>query len=308
MNSTFSVVIPTRNRPEHLRACLAALAAQRYPKDHFDVIVVDDCGTTPTAAVVETFNDELNVQLVTQRQSRGPAAARNAGALCSQRDYLAFTDDDCAPDRDWLSELAQCLTEFPGSAAGGLTVNALTDNIYATASQIQVDYIYQYYNHDRMDAQFLTSNNFAVPAEEFSTIGGFDETFPRAAAEDREFCDRWRHDGRRIIYLPVAIVRHSHHMNFRDFVRQHFNYGHGAYFHHRIRRQRRAAEPKPLSFYAKLMLAPRSISEGRFLLVILMVVSQFANAIGYYSAKLPGSNGEPRRRTDGLWKRTFTQN
>src|SRR5262245_35313420 len=91
-----SVIIPTYERVGQLSVCLGALVAQDYPRDHFEVLVVDDGSATSPEAGVDAFRDRLNVQFLTQRHA-GPATARNFGAAHAKGDFLAFTDDDCVP-------------------------------------------------------------------------------------------------------------------------------------------------------------------------------------------------------------------
>src|SRR5262245_32282371 len=118
----FSVVVPTYNRPAQLARCLGALAALDYPRERFEVIVVDDGGTCDVKAVVDPFREQLNMTLVQQRNA-GPAAARNAGVAAARNDLLAFTDDDCAPHREWLRQLAPPLTVDSGVLVGGECIN-----------------------------------------------------------------------------------------------------------------------------------------------------------------------------------------
>ena len=283
-----SVIIPTRNRPDRLRNCLQALTKQDFPKTRFEVIVIDDGGETPTDRVVDEFRQHLNIQLITQSHSRGPATARNTGAAHSQADYFVFTDDDCEPTDGWLSELFKSLTQHPQSMVGGRTINGLSSNIYATASQLLVDYIYRYFNRDPLHSQFLTSNNMALPAKEFDTVGGFDVSFPLAAAEDRDFCARWLHHQKQIIYLPNAFVKHSHQMGLRGFFRQHFNYGRGAYHFHQLRklREEKPHPPEPWSFYINLAMLPFKRDARIIRLMLLLTGTQLANTLGYCYAKL----------------------
>src|SRR5213593_4845830 len=101
---TFAVVIPTYDRPAELRRCLDSLAAQNYPRDRFEVIVVDDGSPTPAEEVVSCYDPSLNLTL--RRQARaGPAAARNVGATAARSRFLAFLDDDCRASPDWLQQL-----------------------------------------------------------------------------------------------------------------------------------------------------------------------------------------------------------
>ena len=100
----FSVVIPTFDRPHLLRASLESLVGQRFPRDRFEVIVVDDGGTVPAQAVAEAYMGQLSLTVCRQSQA-GPSAARNAGAERARAPYIAFLDDDCRADPAWLHEL-----------------------------------------------------------------------------------------------------------------------------------------------------------------------------------------------------------
>jgi len=131
-----SIIIPTYNRPQQLALCLQALARQHYP--HFEVIVVDDGSQTRLFECVDNFRDQLDITLLTQ-DNAGPAAARNTGAAQAKGQFIAFTDDDCQPDANWLKNLAACFKENPDAAIGGKTINQLPKNSYSTASQLLID-------------------------------------------------------------------------------------------------------------------------------------------------------------------------
>jgi glycosyltransferase involved in cell wall biosynthesis len=280
----FSIIIPTYGRPRKLATCLQSLTRLDYPRDRFGVIVVDDGSETPLESVIAPFRKQLDLMLLMQANS-GPAAARNTGAAHAKGEFLAFTDDDCTPASDWLQTLAVRLAGMPDCAIGGRTVNALPDNLYSTASQMLVDYLYEYYNADPNQARFLTSNNLAVSAGLFQEMGGFETTFPLAAGEDRELCDRWLNHGLRMTYAPEALVYHAHTLTFHTFWKQHFNYGRGASCFHRLRARRGQGRVRlePLSFYMNLLRHPLSRKQGwrAGLLAALLVVSQGANAAGF---------------------------
>jgi len=246
---------------------------------------VDDGGEMPLEAAVAPFLGRLDLALVTRRHV-GSAAACNTSAARARGEIFAFTDDDCAPAADWLLTLAARVATTSDHAIGGRTVNALPENPYSSASQQLIAHLTAYYNADPSRARFFASNNLAMPAESFRAIGGFDATFPTAAAEDRELGDRWRHKGFRITYAPEVVVYHAHPLIFRTFWRQHFNYGHGAFrFHHIHGRQSRdRIKVEPLSFYLGLLRQPLVDEWGRraLLLAALLVISQGANTAGFF--------------------------
>jgi GT2 family glycosyltransferase len=281
----FSIIIPTYNRPERLLNCLESLTKLDYPRADFEVVVVDDGSKMSLEPVVTAVKDKLNLTFVRQN-NKGPAAARNAGASKAQGQYLVFTDDDCAPASDWLCKLAAKFSTNPDVMIGGYTVNALKENLYSIASQILIDYLYEYYNSNSVQPSFFASNNIALRAETFSLLGGFDTSFPLAAAEDREFCDRWLHQGYKMVYAPEVQVYHTHELTLSKLWRQHFNYGRGAFCFHKIRsnRTKQPIKVEPLSFYINLLTYPISRLSNKIgvLVAVLIFISQVANVTGFF--------------------------
>ena len=300
---TFSVIIPTYDRPAQLAVCLESLTRIDYPPDRWQVIVVDDGSPGPLETVVTPFRDRLPRLTLLWQENAGPARARNTGAAHADGEFLAFTDDDCAPDRGWLRALAAAAQETPEQGIGGRTVNALLDDVYAGASQLLIDFLYDYYNRPGAGgARFFASNNLCFPAAGFQEIGGFDVRYQRAAAEDRGLCDRWLAGGRQLRSAEDAVVHHHHAMRLRDFWRQHFHYGAGAYHFHRLRaatsgqgaaagwggRSRPRLEP-PVFYLGLMTYAFRTAESGSrrspLLLAALMGLSQVATAAGYFAER-----------------------
>jgi GT2 family glycosyltransferase len=283
-----SVIIPTYDRPAELSRCLCALAAQNYPRDCFEVLVVDD-GSVTELNDTGPVHDNLDVTFLRQPHS-GPAMARNCGSAHARGSYLAFTDDDCAPAPDWLRSFSASIMRFPDSVLGGRTTNELVSNPYSTASQLLVDYLYARWNPAGESAAFFASNNLALPAKCLSAVGGFDPRWHRAAGEDRDLCDRLVGHGYRLIFVRDALVHHAHALTFRTFWRQHFHYGLGAYHLHRVRADRAAGRLRfePAAFYLKLIAYPfTQCRPGKAaVLATLLAIAQAANAVGWMAAAL----------------------
>jgi glycosyltransferase involved in cell wall biosynthesis len=283
----FSIVIPTYNRPERLATCLVAIAKLDYPRDRFETIVVDDGSKMSLDEVVAPFHNKIKLELLRQ-ENAGPAAARNRGASEAKGEFLAFTDDDCQPLPDWLSQFAACLAITPEAMIGGRTINALAENLYSTASQELIHYLYEYYNPAKGKAAFFASNNIALSKSSFNRLGGFDVSFPLAAGEDRDFCDRWQQNYP-MVYVPQAQIKHYHHLNLGSFWRQHFGYGKGAFCFRKLRAQREAKsiEVEPLSFYFDLLSYPffQVVKHPKILISSLFLLSQVANVSGFFWEK-----------------------
>ncbi len=217
-------------------------------------IVVDDGSARPPAEVVP---GRLDATLVAR-----PRGARNAGAARAAGRFLAFTDDDCAPDPGWLRALAARLAAAPDALVGGHTINVLRGNPYATASQLLVDYLYDYYNAGPDGARFFTSNNMALAAAGARRLRH--HLPPRGGGGPgvvRPLAPGWG----ALVYAPGAIVRHAHALTPRRFWRQHLNYGRGAFHFHqtRARRGRDRVRVEPPSFYLNLLPSRGRSCRGR---------------------------------------------
>jgi glycosyltransferase involved in cell wall biosynthesis len=290
----FSIIIPTYNRRAELAACLQAFAHLHYPRNRYEVLVVDDGSKTTPDSIVTSFQNGLDVRLLRQPRA-GPAAARNKGASQARGRFLAFTDDDCLPAPDWLETLAARFEKDSDRLIGGRTFNILSVNSYSIASQAILDVVYAYYNTDPDDARFFATNNLAFSSDRFRELGGFDASF--MTSEDREFCDRWLHNNHRMTYAPEVIVYHAHKLTLATFLRQHFHYGRGAFRFHQTRKKRGAGgfRPDP-KLYSRLLSYPFSREyDGRALrLLSSLVLSQAASAAGYVREALKPRSREGR--------------
>jgi len=283
----FSIIVPTRNRPLQLRACLEALASLNYPGDRFEVIVVDDGSRASPDSVFDGVSTAVHGNLIRQAHA-GPARARNAGAAQARGRTLAFLDDDCRPAPDWLGRLAAAFREKPGHLVAGRTVNVASRNVCSVAGHILSEAAQGHVDRASGSMAFYASNNIAVPADDFQEVGGFDTSFPRPGGEDREFCLRWVLSGRSQSHAPEAVVFHSHSLKPAALWRQQFNYGRGACLFYRKKITLTTEGERPSlqflgAFHCKLWRLVRDEPVLRWIpLAVLVFVSQAAVATGYF--------------------------
>jgi len=290
-----SVVIPTHRRPDKLVGCLEALAASDYPHGKLEVVVVEDGGPTAELDPLRAREFEALDLVWLAQPHAGPAVARNFGARHATRDLIAFTDDDCRPRPDWARRLDEALRASPGAVVGGHTVNALTQNLWSSASQALVTYITARGQQEGGEP-FFASNNFALERALFVQHAGFDETFPLAGGEDRDMCRRLVEDDRQLVWVPDAVVDHFHHLSAGRFWDQHFRYGRGAYQYHcaqGLREDPEAKDPSSgvwnmrLRFYTDLVCSPFRYRDApqRLRISALLLFSQLPNALGFFSER-----------------------
>ena len=285
---SFSVIIPSRLRHESLAACLRSLLKAQYPRDRFDVIVIDRASGMPPRAILAPFAEELNLAMI-ELGSSNIAFARNAGARHAQGDFLVFMNEDCALTADWMGVLAAAFTIDPDSAVVGRTVNALPARFTSEASQVIFDFHSLLSRQKHGKAEMLSAANVAIPKAAFRELGGFDESEELSYVSDREFSDRWLRSGREIRFIPEAVVLKAHTPTMRGFLRAHFERGVGE---RQLARKRTAEETQTNAYAAprvrELMHYPfdrRSGWRAPFL-SIYVALAESARALGFHSAKL----------------------
>jgi glycosyltransferase involved in cell wall biosynthesis len=264
-----SVIVPTRDRPAALARCLGALSAQTVD-GALEVIVVDD-GSRAAEEVREVVELHRVARLI-QRAGDGPAAARNSGAHQARGAVLCFTDDDCAPHREWAERLAEAL-ERGADAAAGITLSG--GGALGEASEIVAHAPAAVQAGDEGELIFAPSNNIACTRRVFESVQ-FDESYPSAAGEDREWCARLTAAGYALRREPNARVVHHQDLTLGGFLRQQFRYGQGAYRFRRRSVERRPLEPR--SFYTALLR--RAFAES-FNVGVLVSAAQVATAAGF---------------------------
>lgn len=196
-----SVVVPTRDRPELLQRCLAALENQTVP---VEIVVVEDT------------------------EGRGPAWARNEGVRRARGEIICFTDDDCAPFPNWAETLVKPIQAGQAQATAGPIHMAAGATPADLAWEAIVSYLQQQATKPGTSSPgFAATANLAATRNLMKQLP-FDESFPTAAGEDRDWTERAARQGAAPRFVPQALVLHQSGMRIRDFLRQQYRYGKGA--------------------------------------------------------------------------------
>jgi glycosyltransferase involved in cell wall biosynthesis len=108
-----SIVICTQNRAESLdKLALDSITRSNY--SNFEVIIVNDASTDDTIKVFEKYKNKIKkIKIINNKNSKGLCYARNLGVRYCEGEIIAFTDDDCIVDKNWLNELAKSYTKDP---------------------------------------------------------------------------------------------------------------------------------------------------------------------------------------------------
>jgi glycosyltransferase involved in cell wall biosynthesis len=222
-----SVVIPTRNRCDKLQLCLDRLQLQT--QRNFEILVVDDGSADHTPQMLSAFlpaRPDVLFRSFRNPQPRGANPSRNLSIRESQGDFVAFLDDDCVPDADWLERLLEGFVDEDVAAVTGLVEDAPARNLF----ELTVKGAHRV--HGKVEATRLVCGNMCV-RRRILVSRLLDENRATAAA-DMSVSGRGDEEG---LYLALkaegfkqrvvhaARVVHDHPQSARSFFKQAFRSG-----------------------------------------------------------------------------------
>ncbi|PZV06827.1 MAG: glycosyl transferase [Leptolyngbya sp.] len=198
-----SIIVPTFLDTDCLRLCLTALENQTYPKDKYEVIVVNNCVDDDLQPLLKKFK---GVKLVTEPKP-GSYAARNRGIAEAKANILAFTDADCIPAQDWLEQGVKNLikTEDCGLVAGSIRVFVHNPSAPKACELYDKLFAFPQKNYLEVDHYGATANVFTYKAV-FETVGLFDADMKSGG--DYEWGQRVHAANYAMAYAETASIDH----------------------------------------------------------------------------------------------------
>ncbi len=231
-----TVAVCTRDRPEDLRRCLDALMLM--PDDGQEYLVIDNCPATDASS--ELVKSYPKVRYV-REDLPGESAARNAALREAKHEFVAFTDDDAAPDQNWLRSLLWNFSDPRVMCVTGLVMPLELE----TEAQ---EWFERYSPHGRgferrvFDGAYCNplivgpvgvSASMALRKSAIDCIGWFDEALgagtPTVGGSDCEQFARILRSGYRIVYEPRALSWHRHRRTWEELQKTLQGYGIGIY-------------------------------------------------------------------------------
>lgn len=199
-----TAVIPVHDNLFGLRRLLDSLRGLR-------VIVVDDGSAVPIEPS-DMAGVHCDVQLIRHDRSKGPAAARNAGAAACRTDFVAFLDSDVLPRRGWLEALLGHFCDPAVALVAPRIVGLRTaDNPVAKYEAVRSSLDLGHREAPVVPhgpVAYVPSAAIICRRRMLDEVGGFDETLH--SGEDVDLCWRLVEAGARLRYEPIALVAHDH--------------------------------------------------------------------------------------------------
>lgn len=237
-----SIVVIAYNKEKGIELTLKSLLNQSYPKNRYEIIIVDDCSKDKTTEIVKKFP----VRLIKHKINLGRAQARNTGLKYAKGEIYVSFDGDCIADRNWLKEIIKVyqIKENIGGVSGLIKVN---DDSNLTESFINESGCGNPTIEDSKNknsflfkiVSYIKSNSFSVNILskkrifEINMMSGANSSFPKKilieiggyrtnldAGEDTDIVNRIKDKEYSIKFYcnPNAIIIHNHRMNFLNYI------------------------------------------------------------------------------------------
>ena len=192
--SFVSVIIPAMNEEKYILKCLESLQKLDYPKDLFEIIVIDNGSSDNTVKIATDFGAKCYVN-----KGVKVGAVRNYGAKITKGDLLAFVDADCEVGEDWLKSATKSLLDVKTGAVGGGCLAPAQGNwmerAWTTSEAGETSL-----------TNALAASSFIIRRDTFDEISGFNEII--AAGEDDEISKRLIDAGYKLISKKECWVIH----------------------------------------------------------------------------------------------------
>lgn len=192
--------------------CLTALSANDYP--NMEIIVVDQSTDSSTADAVEPrLRSDSRIRYV-GTNTIGLSRARNIGVQESRGEIIAFTDDDCTPDRGWVKALVDEFSDNPNvSAVYGRCLPSGDFRPKDRLVGVKIDSKQQVFCGKSNPWRLGHGNNMAFRRFLFDVVGFFDEALGPGGllwnADDADFTYRVLCAGFKALYSPKPVIYHK---------------------------------------------------------------------------------------------------
>lgn len=230
-NSFISIIIPVKNFERTIEKTFEYLLNVDYPRDSWEWVIADGGSTDKTVEIIKTWQKvHPFIKLVEIPNCPSPGFARNKALEAAKGEFLFFTDADCAPNREWVSEMLKHFAKDPKIAAVGgevFTLKVDPNNLVEAWCQhfrfnmvsprygfIKEGYYPEFPKDPRPtdigghNGYFFGTCNVAYRRKAMDEIGV--RFWERPTGEDMNLSYECRRNGYKFYFAPKAKVDHMH--------------------------------------------------------------------------------------------------
>ena len=230
-----SVIVPIYNGEKDLPPLIDCLAKQTYPRQLVEYILVDNNSGDRTGELLGKAAQEhrgLNLIILSENHIQSSYAARNKGIKSARYPFLAFTDADCRPAAQWLTELVQPFKDSSiGLVAGEIA--ALTGSTWLEKYAERRHFMSPKFLLEHSFCPYGQTANLAILREAFQKVGLFRPYLTTGGDADICWLIQQQTDWQ-LTYAPEAIIYHRHRSTIKSFRSQFQRYGRSNRYLHEL--------------------------------------------------------------------------
>jgi cellulose synthase/poly-beta-1,6-N-acetylglucosamine synthase-like glycosyltransferase len=224
-----TVIIPCRNEEKFIAKCLDSVINQDYPKDRFEVLVIDGMSSDATREIIKKYVEENSFIKMIDNPKKIIPAALNIGVKHAKGNIIVRMDAHSEYPKDYISKIIYWLDKSSADNVGGIWITKPGANtLIAEAIAIGLTSTFgvgnAYYRTGLSEPRYVDTVPFgAYRKEVFDKIGLFDEKLLRS--EDDEFNLRLLRQGGKILLVPEIVSYYYARDSLSKLWKTYFQYG-----------------------------------------------------------------------------------
>ncbi len=226
-STAFSIIVPVRNEAANIVRLLDCLEKQDYPKDLYEVVIVNDFSEDETLEVIDQFTSrtKVTVKLITLKDvtKQGKKHALTAGVKASTHETVLTTDADCWMSSNWLMAYNKVFSQDVNMVAGPVSIEG--KGIFGRLQQVEFAGLIGFgaVTIHKENPSMCSGANLGFKKRAFDEVGGYKSNLFTPSGDDEfllyDIMKRFPHSTR-FLKDPAAVVRTSAHTRFSSFINQ----------------------------------------------------------------------------------------
>lgn len=183
-----SVIISAKDEEKNIKKLVDSLSPLNYPKNNFEIIIVDDNSTDNTLKELINYTNNKNHFKIVELKPTGQKGKRDAlafGIQQAQYPFILITDADCQPETNWLKE-------YPNKFQSGYDMLFGIAPFYQNKTLVNQISCFENLRSSLLAFSLAkkglpytaSARNFGFTKEAFESIGGYSKTKDTLSGDD----------------------------------------------------------------------------------------------------------------------------
>jgi glycosyltransferase involved in cell wall biosynthesis len=202
-----TIVIPTYNRKDKLKELLDRLQREDYPREKFEIIVIDDGSSDGTVEFLKSYSPSFNMVTIFHKENKGSAASRNDGIKAASNQIIIFLDDDLVTEPGIIFHHTKHHYGKKCAVIGDIRYQE-TFSTRWISRYLSTRGVHKIKPGKKIPFKCFWTSNASVKKEQLLAVSLFDERFRGAGGEDTDIAYRLERLGVEFVYEKDAVCYH----------------------------------------------------------------------------------------------------